>query len=236
MPYSRYRRVKKKPAPQRKKPRYRRKLPQYSVGYVRPSDNNIGLPRKKIVKLTYCQTNSIVSSTGLLARNVYRLNSLFDPDQTGIGHQPFGFDQWANLYDVYTVLGAKITVTFSNRTTGTVPTLCGIIIDRDTTLSDTDCHSYIEKTRGQGWTTLPINTNTQRTLTSYYSTKKTFGITDVMDDHQFSAGFAASPANGAFASVVVQASDLSATTGTVDCLVRIEYVVALTSPKDLSQS
>lgn len=225
-PYKRY----------RKKPQYKRRLPKYSIGYVRPTSNNIGLPRKKIVKLTYCQSDTLLCASGVIDRNVFRLNSLFDPDQTGVGHQPLGSDQWASLYDVYTVLGAKITVTFSNRTTGTVPALIGILIDRDTTLSDTDAHSLVEKTRGKGWACLPINTNTQKTLTSYYSTKKTFGITDVLDDHQFSAGWSASPTNGAFASIICQSCDLSSTTGSIDALVRIEYVVALTSPKDISQS
>ena len=41
------------------------------------------------------------------------MNSLFDPDQTGTGHQPYYFDQFAALYNRYTVLGSKLTAEFS---------------------------------------------------------------------------------------------------------------------------
>jgi hypothetical protein len=34
---------------------------------------------------------------------IWRLNSLFDPDYSGTGHQPLGFDQWAAFYGSYTV-------------------------------------------------------------------------------------------------------------------------------------
>ncbi len=50
--------------------------------------------------------------TGVLneAQYVYRLNSLFDPDQTGVGGQPEGFDQLKTLYGRYRVVAAKVTV------------------------------------------------------------------------------------------------------------------------------
>lgn len=44
----------------------------------------------------------------------YRCNSLFDPDYTGIGHQPYGFDQWKNFYQQYYVYKAAISVSFNN--------------------------------------------------------------------------------------------------------------------------
>lgn len=39
-------------------------------------------------------------------------NSIYDPDQTGTGHQPMYHDQLGDLYNNYRVMGSKIKVTF----------------------------------------------------------------------------------------------------------------------------
>lgn len=59
------------------------------------------IPQRYITKLKYVTTvtTSLVNGT-----NAFRLNSLFDPDQTGLGHQPYGYDQLAQLYNRYRVI------------------------------------------------------------------------------------------------------------------------------------
>jgi hypothetical protein len=51
-------------------------------------------------------------TTGGVANQNFRLNSLNDPDYTGGGHQPRFFDQLAALYQYYTVVGVTFKVTF----------------------------------------------------------------------------------------------------------------------------
>jgi len=70
-----------------------------------------GLPDRLRLKLIYRESLSWSQLTGNLADNVYRGNSLFDPDLSGSGGQPFLFDQWATLYGLYTVSGSAIEVT-----------------------------------------------------------------------------------------------------------------------------
>ncbi len=41
---------------------------------------------------------------------VYKLNGMFDPDTTGTGHQPYGFDQMLNLYQRYCVIRTKYRI------------------------------------------------------------------------------------------------------------------------------
>lgn len=63
---------------------------------------------------TYCQTFSLSSGNGLLGtQQAFRLNSLYDPDYTGAGHQPYGFDQMSGLYSMYRVDRAKFEVIFT---------------------------------------------------------------------------------------------------------------------------
>lgn len=68
------------------------------------------LPDRLYVKLVYRQSVAF-STSGTLQDNVFRGNSLNDPDLTGAGGQPMGHDQWSSLYASYTVLGSKIEVT-----------------------------------------------------------------------------------------------------------------------------
>lgn len=68
------------------------------------------VPDRLFVKLRYREELSWTQISGLTGVNVYRGNSLFDPDLTGTGGQPYFFDQWAALYDRYRVIGSSIKV------------------------------------------------------------------------------------------------------------------------------
>lgn len=72
--------------------------------------------------------NKTLSGLGLadLAKIVYRGNSIFDPDFTGVGHQPLGHDEWNQFYRRYRVIGSKMKVLFAsdsavNVTVGVTP-------------------------------------------------------------------------------------------------------------------
>lgn len=70
-------------------------------------------PSKKLF-FKYSEFVSLPSPTATtFAIQKYRLNSLYDPNQT-VGapgeHQPYGFDEWTNFYSKYLVMGAHIKV------------------------------------------------------------------------------------------------------------------------------
>ena len=44
----------------------------------------------------------------------FRLNSIFDPDQTSTGHQPMGRDTWAGIYKYYRVIKTDVKITWQN--------------------------------------------------------------------------------------------------------------------------
>ena len=44
--------------------------------------------------------------------NQFVANGAFDPNLTGVGHQPRGFDQFMAGYETFTVTGSKISVNF----------------------------------------------------------------------------------------------------------------------------
>lgn len=61
-------------------------------------------PDSITVALPYCaQQNYATSAAAVLTNQSWSMNSAFDPDYTGGGHQPQGFDEYSALYDSYRV-------------------------------------------------------------------------------------------------------------------------------------
>lgn len=68
-------------------------------------------------KLKYSDAFNLASDATLTSytgsQYVFRLNSLYDPDLTGTGHQPYGFDQYAALFNRYKVDKVTVDVIFT---------------------------------------------------------------------------------------------------------------------------
>ncbi len=73
----------------------------------------VPLPTRFRTRLRYSETATFTTgAAGIVGTGqLWRLNSLFDPNQTGIGHQPYGFDQLAAFYSRYLVRGARWVLT-----------------------------------------------------------------------------------------------------------------------------
>jgi hypothetical protein len=61
--------------------------------------------------LRYSTSFALSSVAGAVVTYVFRANDLFDPDLTGTGHQPMGFDQMMVFYQHFCVVKARIIVT-----------------------------------------------------------------------------------------------------------------------------
>lgn len=68
------------------------------------------------VDLTYADNyrHNLSAVPGTNVYQVWRSNSIFDPDSTGIGHQPLGRDLWASMYDYYAVLSCEYDIKIFN--------------------------------------------------------------------------------------------------------------------------
>ena len=61
------------------------------------------LPAQRyITSMKYSQTFTISSALGAVQR--FNLNNIYDPDRTGVGHQPYGYDQLGAIYNRYRVI------------------------------------------------------------------------------------------------------------------------------------
>lgn len=84
--------------------------------YVETQTALTPFPLRMNAKLTYGVNVSIGTPGGLPTANKYRfrLNSIYDPDVTGTGHQPYQMDQLTAIYTKYLVKACYVDITFSN--------------------------------------------------------------------------------------------------------------------------
>ena len=78
-----------------------------------------GFPDKLVTTLKYSQMINFTGSASPTAQ-VFAINSAFDPDFSGTGHQPSYYDKFTSVYARYFVSEACLDVTISNES-ATVP-------------------------------------------------------------------------------------------------------------------
>lgn len=77
---------------------------------------SIGCPDKQMVVLPWFHQAAPAAAMQYL--HVYRANSCFDPDFTGVGSQPNYFDEWSALYNQYRVHFVKVEMNLASATIG----------------------------------------------------------------------------------------------------------------------
>ncbi len=120
------------------------------------------LPDRFRSRLKYTETISYSSSTGGIvgSTNTFRLNGLYDPNTTGVGHQPYGFDQITPFYSSYTVksVSGSFLCTGSDDSSNFVAwmfqpaasttTLAGLVLDQVSEYDETNFVMVPQSTSG----------------------------------------------------------------------------------------
>lgn len=194
-----------------------------------------GRPKNKIIKLRYATIVGLNAATGAAAGHSFRANSIYDPDNTGIGHQPLGHDQWALFYNHYRVLGAKITINFASSGAGH-SMVAGCFLDDDASgPTPFDNEGIIEK-GGKYRVMDDAGGPGNRTIVCKYSAKKFHNASNVKDRDDLKAAFGSNPSEMAYFVLWAQALNTAVDPGVVYCNVKIDYIVSLEEAKDLAQS
>jgi len=95
-------------------------------------------PRRFRVRLKYSETPTVstAGSVNTAASYTWRLSSLYDPNFSAGGHQPYQFDQLSSLYSYYKVYKCAYAVRISSTTGSHGPAYCGINIRSDLDTND----------------------------------------------------------------------------------------------------
>lgn len=190
-------------------------------------------PTSAVVKMRYCQSVQIDPSLANVGYTLFRANSIFDPDYSGAGHQPMGHDQWAAIYNHYSVLKSRIHVTFLPSVTS-VPSgygICGISIKDDPTV-ETNFES-VRECRGSKWTYAIAQRN--NSVTNGYNSRVMFPVS-AGESSRTAAAFGANPTEDAIYQVWCRSPDPGTDPSSYNCIVTIDYTVKMWELKDLGQS
>ena len=166
---------------------YRRRIPR---------SLSTPVPVKAYKKLFYTHTGQIncsyhptVPMTGYAQ---FRVNSLFDPDYTGVGAQPLWTDQFNYLYSRYRVHGMKykLTVSCPDNNRMTQIGLCPAV---NATL-ETTWQTMAERSESRIAVVPPLGA-TPKVLRGYIPTGRIWGLTkqQMKEDEDFIAAFGANP-------------------------------------------
>ncbi len=188
------------------------------------------IPKSVIVTLRYVEHFlSLNPGSGAIARHRFSANGLFDPDFSGGGHQPMGFDQWSAWYIRNGVLSAQIEVSYSVPI-GVADVTCYIAqtsLPSDDTINTTlERHAVTSRkcTAAGG----PI------VLRNRYNLKRTTAGASLTDDHYFGTA-TGNPDNQEFFEVGVLATD-GTDTGAIMATVKITYKCRFYDRQDLGGS
>lgn len=130
-------------------------VPNQSAGqYWFPRLSYAPMPRKKTVQLKYVSDQKTVACTvggAVGVTHQYALNGLFDPEITGGGHQPMGFDQMMAWYNNYRVWKVEFKIRWSAPSSTSTMGVAQISAS-----NDTDAGSLLA---GQTYTTVAERNN-----------------------------------------------------------------------------
>lgn len=196
-----------------------------------------GFPDKMIVNLKYSDRLALSSTAGALAYQYYRGNGPNDPDHTGAGQQPTGWDQWASFYLRYRVHYSSIEVHCGSIGTSAAAQNYIIAIGPETTngtfanIEDAMAGAYYK------FKTFNINATDNNKLSSRMYTRKILGLDKnaVKIDDTFSALTSTQPNHEWFWGVYVQSFDQS-TTAVAYIYAVLTYNIEFYDRIDLSQS
>lgn len=194
--------------------------------------------KSRTCKLRYCENIAINPALGTTGTYTFAASGLYDPNISGTGHQPYGFDQLMALYNKYHVTGSKIRVTLIGG--GSTPNcIFGVKLCDLTTMNTSDPQYALEqpgfskKIFGNGAQTSNLS------VSKCYSARKFFrrkSKSDIIDDDTLGGTSSANPNENAFFIIVLAPVVSSEDIGNFTIQVQIDYVATFTGPKELSAS
>ena len=180
-------------------------------------------PTMQRAQFRYCTDVFLDPGTGVPSHHIFNACSIFDPDTSGVGHQPYGHDQYATIYNHYRVDKAIITVTPTLQSTAII----GVALQSDTTQQlDRD---VCRERKGAVVMPLQGNNRANKLQLTYYR-KGTFPL-DTSDS--YSALFGNNPAESVYFDLFMMGNANSQNPGGITFQVTVSYFCTLWEPKTL---
>jgi len=215
----------------------KRRIPLKKRARTYPANGTVGRPRpfptRMVATLRYCETISLLSSLTPLSNTNIACNSIYDPNLTGTGHQPYGHDTYAAIYNQYTVLRSKITFRVGAYSSNPYITWGGGIEDTVSS-SAIPVDTWAERPTYKKRIMTQMGSTAAQPLTLYWDRAQRFPTADVY--RELSAPFGANPSEIEIFNIVAQTNSAAGTLGQLYVFVDVEYTCEFYELKDLGDS
>lgn len=242
-----------------------------SIYYSAPPKSR-GIKAYQRVRMPFCWSSNgkTIDCTDGGSGNIYylhqfSLNSLFDPDQTGVGHQPRTYDEWSAFYKSYRVNGCKLELDISESTAdsitayiwaspsgGNVSMTTGAPEFSDATLRELVGGATISSSSTASWNKLQelsyVNmvrfdaggTSTIKTFSHYYNVNKLMNIKQQDRSEMIglmgNVGTGGSPLAEMFVNILIVKDDNTSVTNGFSMNARLQYWATLSEPQQINTS
>lgn len=185
--------------------------------------------QRYITKMKYSEAYTL--SVGNNYQQIMNLNSVYDPNRTAGGHQPYGFDQLSPIYNRYRVIATSWVI---NAYSGTSPIRFGCMPCNEVPPNNSNMSELAENPRAQFKIQLP-NGSTQAIL-GRVSIPSLCGRTraQYMADDRYQATVTGSP--NELALLFITAQTMADVNTDVTVNVTLEYTVEFFDPHPIDQS
>jgi len=203
------------------------------------SDGN-PTPVVEMIEFPYVENVNMDPTSGAPVVQLWNLTGLYDPNQTGTGHQPMGFDQWLGIfYNYYCVVEVYWDVTvFSQNATGTGQALIVHGLSDDSSVSSDTTTLWENPT----FTVTPLGSmGSSHDIVRFHGhldIAHHFGITRAAllaaANHQGTS--AAIPAENVFLQVVAAANNTTVNPDNIITWTKLRFLAVLSERRELPQS
>lgn len=233
MPYKRTYRKRKTTTKRAPRRTYRRNANR-PVFAISGGNQQLPVPNRMIIKMRYSDTINLNADGTSASTYTYALNGLYDPDISGVGHQPMGFDQFAALYQSYKVLGAKVKLEACGPVGGaTSDQYIGFQFHENSSYTPSNIVQIIE--RGREVHRLLGNQTNRATLYMKWSGKKWYGKENY-SGFSGAGSISSNPSEICYCSVFATRADNTENPDAIAAVITIDYIVEWFGPLQMNQS
>jgi hypothetical protein len=211
----------------------RKKSVQYNAG-------RSVIANRYLTKLVYSDSFNLSNAVGSTAWQQFRINDLFDPDFTGGGHQPMGFDQFCpTLFSRFVVTGCKVVVEgrFRSSNLDTAPVTGNFFMGAHPVVTSNPPSGMSAVNESRQYISVTRTDQERIRIVKYYDNAKVNGISRrvLLSEENYSGNSSSSPQKSTILNVGFTPTDI---TTTVNCQfsVTLVYYVQFYSPVPLAQS
>lgn len=162
------------------------------------------------------------------------VNGMFQPNSGG--HQPYYFDQVSQIYNTYTVMKSKCTVTFSNVSASIpTPTVAGIYIEDDSTITPNTILNLCEANGAVYGCMTNIASDAMVTRSKSWSANSAFGG-NTRDNDNLQGSSSANPTTQQFYTIFSGAQSTGVSTTITSAYITVEYTAIWDNLKQVVSS